>query len=98
MLLFIISFLLNYAQCESPKYDFNNVHYIKNYDGDTITVNIPDIHPLLGSEISVRVYGIDTPELKTDDKCEKEIALKAQAFVETMIKNAKKIHLKLFLI
>ena len=34
------------------------------YDGDTMTVTIPDMPPLLGEDIPVRVRGIDTPEMK----------------------------------
>lgn len=34
------------------------------YDGDTMTVTIPDVPPLLGENIPVRVRGIDTPEMK----------------------------------
>lgn len=34
------------------------------YDGDTMTVTIPEVHPLLGENIPVRVRGIDTPEMK----------------------------------
>ncbi|WP_043643491.1 thermonuclease family protein [Solidesulfovibrio carbinoliphilus] len=37
---------------------------ISVYDGDTMTVSIPDVHPLLGDGISIRVRGIDTPEMK----------------------------------
>ena len=33
------------------------------HDGDTMTVTIPDVPPLLGENISVRVRGIDTPEM-----------------------------------
>ncbi|MHC1787894.1 thermonuclease family protein [Solidesulfovibrio sp.] len=34
------------------------------YDGDTMTVTIPGVHPLFGEQIPVRVRGIDTPEMK----------------------------------
>lgn len=34
------------------------------YDGDTMTVSIFGVHPLLGDAISVRVRGVDTPEIK----------------------------------
>lgn len=34
------------------------------YDGDTMTVTIPDVPPLLGEKIPIRVRGIDTPEMK----------------------------------
>ena len=31
-------------------------------DGDTIYVRIPTVHPIIGYEIGIRVYGIDTRE------------------------------------
>ena len=39
--------------------DFNDVQYIRAYDGDTITVTIPNIHPFFGKHISIRVLGRD---------------------------------------
>ena len=40
---------------------FRCVKYVRNYDGDTITFNIPNLHPLFGKSISVRVRGINAP-------------------------------------
>lgn len=33
------------------------------HDGDTMTVSIPGVPPLLGNTIPIRVRGIDTPEM-----------------------------------
>ena len=66
---------------------------VRNYDGDTITVNIPDIHELFGKEISVRLLGIDTAEIRTSDECEKDMAEKAKLFVEKELAKARTIHL-----
>lgn len=33
------------------------------YDGDTMTVTIPDVPAILGDAIPIRVRGIDTPEM-----------------------------------
>lgn len=79
--------------CNHDVRTFRCVKYIKNYDADTITFNIPNIHPLLGEKISVRVAGIDAAEIKTKDKCEKESALAAKNFVMQKLKNAKRIDL-----
>jgi endonuclease YncB( thermonuclease family) len=40
------------------------------YDGDTIKVDIADWPDIVGKKISVRVVGIDTPEMR--GKCEQE--------------------------
>ena len=79
--------------CEHTENRFKCVEPVRNYDGDTITVNIPNVHPLLGDEISVRVMGIDTAEIRTSDDCEKEMAIAAKLFVENEIMNARRIHL-----
>jgi len=73
--------------------NLDGVQYVRNYDGDTITVNIPGVHPLLGDEIAIRVDGIDTPEIK--GKCERErrLAREAKAVVARLLVNAKSIRL-----
>ena len=40
------------------------VRYVRNYDGDTITFDIDGLHSIVGKNISVRVLGIDTPEIR----------------------------------
>lgn len=80
--------------CNHTTTAFNCVKYIKNYDGDTVKVNIPNVHPLLGKGIEVRVFGVDSPEMKTHDNCEKNVAKQAQKIVEGLLKNAKRIDLK----
>ena len=68
--------------------------FIKNYDGDTITVNILDYPPIVGKNISIRVNGIDTPELRTKSDKEKQLARTAKRLVNGLLKNAKTIELK----
>ena len=68
--------------------------FIKNYDGDTITVNISDYPPIVGKNISIRVNGIDTPELRTKSDKEKELARTAKRLVNSLLKNAKVIELR----
>ena len=58
---------------------------IKVYDGDTITVNVPGVHPLLGAKIGIRVNGYDTAEIKGKTKCEKDMAKEAQEFVSAAL-------------
>ena len=72
---------------------FENVEYIKNYDGDTITVNLKGQHPLFGKDIGVRVKGVDTPEIKGKTQCEKEKAKAAKEYVSKRLKSASSINL-----
>jgi micrococcal nuclease len=87
---------LSFAEegCKHDKTNFKCVQYVKNYDADTITFNIPNTHPLFGEKINIRVLGVDTPEIKTKNKCEKQKAILAKKEVETLLKNAKRIDLR----
>ena len=90
----LVNATTNATSCQHDAKNFRCVKYIKNYDADTITFNIPEVHPLLGDKISVRVSGLDTPEIKGQLPCEKEAAKTAQRLVENLLKNAKVIHLE----
>ena len=85
--------LLGLAPSPAFAADFNNVTYHRCYDGDTCTFTISGVHPLFGEKISVRIAGIDTPEIK--GKCLKEIALAMQArnLVRRMLGQARRIDL-----
>jgi endonuclease YncB( thermonuclease family) len=80
--------------CTHSPQEFHCVQYVRNYDADTLTVRIPGVHPLLGHDISVRVLGIDSPEIKGRAPCEKETARNGQRLVENLLKNAHSIELK----
>lgn len=80
--------------CQHDAKTFRCVEYVKNYDADTVTFNIKGVHPLIGEKISVRVNGIDTPEIKGHQPCEKDAARTAQRLVQSLLKNAKIINLE----
>ena len=71
-----------------------NVKVISVYDGDTLKCTIQDYPDIVGKKIGVRIYGIDTPEIRGKSKEEKELAIKARDFVKDRFKNAKKIELR----
>ena len=74
---------------------FWRVEYVSNTDGDTLTVNLPDVLPdIFGKKIPVRIRHIDTAEMRGDGKCEKEMAAKAKAFTQSILSTAKKIDLE----
>lgn len=80
--------------CQHDATTFRCVEYVKNYDADTVTFNIKGVHPLIGEKISVRVNGLDTPEIKGKLPCEKDAARAAQRLVQSLLKNAKVINLE----
>lgn len=69
--------------------DFYNVKFIKNYDGDTFTFDLGSGLPDLFRTIPVRLYGIDTPEIKSRTKA----ATDARDFAHNEITNAKQVNL-----
>lgn len=79
----------NERRCRHTATTLRCLEYIKNYDGDTVTVNVPNVHPIIGQEISIRLLGIDTPELKTKDECEKRIAILARDYLQARILRAR---------
>jgi len=97
MMKWIIILLLAYCgigyTCTSNDTTICNVIVTKVYDGDTITVNIPGLHPIIGKKIGIRINGVDTPEIRTKDACEKTLGFKAREHVKRLVVNAKHVHL-----
>lgn len=81
------------TECGNTATSFKCVKFVKNYDADTITVNIKETHPLLGKNAKVRVNGIDTPEIRTKNLCEKNKGRLAKKFVNSLLRKAKRIDL-----
>ncbi len=77
------------------QYDnFNNVQFVRNYDGDSITFNIPDTPAIVGDNIVIRLRGVDTPELRTKScSAEKEKAKEAKQLVYSLLSRARNINL-----
>ncbi|MBY0315241.1 MAG: thermonuclease family protein [Bdellovibrionales bacterium] len=80
--------------CQHDDSTFRCVKYIKNYDGDTLTFDIPNVPAIIGRKINVRVADLDTPEMKGKLPCEKQAARTAQKLIENLLKNAKQVHLE----
>lgn len=95
-LLTFLSLLFATHGIAAPKSTFIRVHankatYINNYDGDTVRMDIPGLHPLIGQNISIRIRGIDTPEIRGKCSQEKVKAKKAKRRVRELLVNAKSI-------
>ena len=67
---------------------------VEVYDGDTFKIDLPSQHPLFGDDISVRVLGIDTPELRGTSDEVKALAYKAKNRTQELLSDAKTIELK----
>lgn len=88
-LLFIIFLSMNWVFAE----DLRNVKVISVHDGDTFKIDIPGEAAVFGKGISVRVYGIDTPELASKKICERALALRATALTQKLVNGSKMINL-----
>jgi endonuclease YncB( thermonuclease family) len=64
------------------------------YDGDTFRANIKGYPPVIGEHMSIRINGIDTPELRGKCDKEKQLARKAKQFTVEHLRAAKSITLK----
>ena len=64
------------------------------YDGDTFKIDLPSMHPLFGDDISIRLFGIDTPEMRGTTDEVKALAMQAQQLTEKALKGASKIELR----
>jgi endonuclease YncB( thermonuclease family) len=75
---------------ESKVYDFEITRII---DGDTVAFRADFLPAPLKQELSIRVYGVDTPEKGWRGQCDKEKQLgeAASKFTTKMIKEAKKV-------
>jgi micrococcal nuclease len=92
-LFFLLTFPIHsYSEQNFGNYD--GAVYINNYDGDTITFNLQKLHPIIGKKISIRVNGIDTPEIRGRCDKEKYNAVRARDMVVDILKNADQINLK----
>jgi len=81
--------LMSIDPSDVPKFSFNGVEkyarIYKVYDGDTCTLLFRWKKQVINT--SCRIYGIDTPELRTKDLDEKKAGYEAKKFLEGLILN-----------
>lgn len=62
-----------------------NVEIVSVYDGDTFKINLSCSLAAYCDKVSVRVRGVDTPEIKGKTKREKELAKQAKTFTKDFL-------------
>ena len=90
ILLAFIAFISIDAQANSYFYD---VKVNRVIDGDTIVVTLPGIPDVFGKRVSVRLEGIDTPELNGKCNNEKVLAQKAKDRTDGIIMKSRVVSL-----
>lgn len=92
VLLFILTISFLYS-----KQTYGNIivdEIVSIYDGDTFRVNINSYPPIIGKKMSIRVNGIDTPEMRGKCKQEKTLARKAKQLTVSKLRGAKVVELR----
>lgn len=64
------------------------------YDGDTFKINLPEQIPIFGDKLSIRLAGVDTPEMKGTSDEVKALAKQARELTEKALQNADQIELR----
>jgi len=92
---FIIANPIFAKEVEMVEYDFPITRII---DGDTVAFEANFLPDPLKQELSIRVYGVDTPEKSWRGKCESEQALgeKASKFTKKMIDDGEIIKVAIY--
>lgn len=93
LFIFLIQFFNSNLEAQNNYSDYTqlkvltNVQVIRVYDGDTFFVNIPYLHWLIGSNISVRIRGIDTAEIRGGTAETKALAQKSKDALIKLFEN-----------
>jgi len=96
LLLVIILCISSYATpLKDIEYGSATVEKVTSiYDGDTFRANIKGYPKIVGYRMSIRVIGIDTPEMRAKCSKEKELARAAKKFTVSLLRGAGHIELR----
>ena len=100
----IVSLLFVFAIPYADAYPLTEIKLLSDdvtsvYDGDTLTVQVPYIPDVFGKDLSVRIAGIDTPEMrstcatKEQRDHEKALAIRARDVVIAMVASGHRVTL-----
>lgn len=94
--LFLLPFLV-FAQ-KQPQGVMYEAKVISVSDGDTIVIAAPYLPAPLKPQLSVRIFGVDTPEKGNRAQCPKEAQLgeRATDFTKKMVSQGKQFHVILY--
>jgi len=100
--LFILILPVIAASCTQQSSVISEKHYghvtvseiTSIYDADTFRVNIKDYPPIVGERVSIRVNGVDAPEIRGKCEYEKMAAREAKQFTVKALRSAKTVELR----
>lgn len=82
------------AQNNSDLFVIKPEQVVEVYDGDTFKIDLEGLAPIFGEKLSIRVKGIDTPEMRGTSEEVKALAVQARALTEDTLKGAQRIELR----
>lgn len=77
--------LLCFTEKDHIYHESVNAVVVSVYDGDSLFVTIADWPSVAGERIGVRLYGIDTPEMKDKNPTLRAKAVEARDFVRKLL-------------
>lgn len=86
--LLLLLLILLPINCLAEVYDYK---ILRTIDGDTIVFEAPFLPKPLKPELSMRIYGVDTPEKRGNARCEMEYSLAEEAseYTNSLVNAAK---------
>lgn len=102
MFKFVLALLLlptlAFAETKKPEGVVYDLKIIRVIDGDTVEFEAPFLVDPLPKKLSIRVWGVDTPEKSFRAKCEKEAAMGAEAsrFTKDLVARAKTTQISIY--
>jgi endonuclease YncB( thermonuclease family) len=95
ILLILITSQLFSASLSNKNYGTAIVDEVTSiYDGDTFRANIKGYPDIVGDRMSIRINGIDTPEMRGKCQKEKELARKAKQVTVKALRGAQVVELR----
>jgi len=92
--LYILGLLVFASTAIAEQQETMICNLVSVYDGDTFKCNIDGLHPIIGKNISIRLYGADTPEIRGKSEREKALAIDAKHYTLNALSNANIIELR----
>lgn len=89
-----LAIMFGYSEGAEKTYGNIVVEVVGVYDGDTFKVNVDGWPDIIGKNISIRIYGVDTPEIRGTRGAIKDLAMLAKAFTDSELTLASKVELR----
>lgn len=89
---------ISFAEVKKPVGAVHEFKILRVIDGDTVEFEAPFLPDPLKKKLSIRVWGVDTPEKGWRAKCEKEATLgtAASKFTSELVKSATSTKIEIY--